>query len=660
MENLTPAREWIMSKQRRAAGGDRSAVESADALDLRALVERYLDGVTLIVDGKVQYANETLGQMSGYTAEEALGRPMWDFIVPEDRERGLERLITLAGGGPATISEYRLLRKDGTTRPVEVLSRLIDYEGKPALLSLIRDVTEHKRALERLRESEERYRVLYEDNPSMYFTVDDGGIVLSVNKFGAEQLGYEPHELVGHDVLEVFREDDREAMRRQLAECLSNASEVENWELRKVRKDGTVIWVSERARVLRNADGSSTLLIVCEDVTERKRVEEERRALEEQVRHAQKLKSLGVMAGGVAHDFNNLLVGILGNASLALTRLDPDSAARADIESLEKAADRAADLCRQLLAYSGRGRFVVQPADMSELVTDLGDLLEFTVPRKGTLRYDLADDLPPIEADVAQVRQVIMNLVANAAEAIGEREGRIAIRTSTIEFEEPLEHATAGTISAGRYVCLEIADGGCGMDRQTLEKMFDPFFTTKFTGRGLGLAAVLGIVRGHDGALQVDSESGKGTRVRVLFRAGDLTLDRPAEREPAASSGADSGTILVVDDEELVRSVATQALELSGFDVLTAVNGEEAVRAIEERGDEIDLVLLDLTMPGLGGQETFGILKERRPDIKVLLSSGYDKDEVVARFAGDRPNGCIQKPFRTADLVARVREILAG
>ena len=632
----------------------------ARAVDLRELVEHYLDGVFLIIDGKLHYAHHELEEVTGYTAEESIGRPVSDFIIPEERERAQRRIREVLKGGPSYPSRYRLRRKDGTEIPIEVLSRRIEYQGRHALLSVARDIKRWEQAEAKLRESEERYRVLYEDNPSMYFTVDANGVVLSVNKFGAEQLGYRPEDLVGENVLLVFHDDDKEAVKRQLAECLDNSASVASWEFRKVHRDGRVLWVQERARTVIGADGKPMVLIVCENITDQKIAEEERRHLEDQIRHAQKLESLGLMAGGIAHDFNNLLVGILGNASQALSRLEEKSPARVDIQNLEKAADRAAELCKQLLAYSGRGRFEVQPLDLSELVQDLAALLEVAVSRKGLLRYELAPELPMVEADAAQLRQVVMNLVTNASEAMAGNGGAITVSTRVMRLDQALESPVVPTVPPGRYVCLEVADAGCGMDDETLGRMFDPFFTTKFTGRGLGLAAVLGIVRGHSGAIEVHSQPDNGTTIRALFPCSKSHRAARPCAVPKREVVRGSGTVLVVDDEKIVRDVAQQTLEQTGYRVLTASNGAEGVRTFVEHKDEISLVLLDMTMPGLGGEESFRVLRGLRGDIRILLSSGYDEQEVTSRFESPAPDGFIQKPYRPADLLEKVRDVLSS
>ncbi len=398
------------------------------------------------------------------------------------------------------------------------------------------------------------------------------------------------------------------------------------------------------------------------DVTVRRRAEEERHRIEAQMRQAQKLESLGVLAGGIAHDFNNLLTAILGNADLALSTLAEDAPARPMLREIEKAARRAAVLCRQMLAYSGQGRFVVRPIDLSRLVDELTGLLESSVSKGTALRIRLAPDLPPVEADVSQMRQVVVNLVVNASEAIGEKSGTIVVTTGIADCRlEDLSNPDLGeSLPEGRYAYLEVSDDGCGMDRETIGRIFDPFFSTKFTGRGLGLPAVLGIVRGHRGTIRVDSESGRGTTVRVLLPALAGAEAAPAPREAAPAGAPEpTGVILLVDDEESVRDVGSQMLESAGFRAIVAADGVEALGIARESRGEIACVVLDLTMPRLGGEETLRELRRFAPDLPVILSSGYDIAEATARFAEGDLAGFVQKPYRLASLLAEIRRVLS-
>jgi signal transduction histidine kinase len=397
------------------------------------------------------------------------------------------------------------------------------------------------------------------------------------------------------------------------------------------------------------------------EITERKQSEEERRRLEAQMQHAQKLESLGLLAGGIAHDFNNLLMGVMGNAGLALMQLGSESPARPWVEHIQTAAQRLAELTNQLLAYSGKGKFVARRVDLNGLVGEMGDLLHTVVSKNASMSHRLAEEPLVIEADPTQLRQVVMNLITNASEALGEAQGLITVSTGRMTADSAYLESTllGGEAAPGGYAFLEVSDTGCGMDPETRERIFEPFFTTKFTGRGMGLGAVLGIVRGHHGALQVYSEPGRGTTMKVLLPLSE----QPAEDagEPRAAEGLIPGglTVLVVDDEEMVRELTRTSLEHYGLRVVTAADGQEGVEVFAERAGEIDLVLLDMTMPRLGGEEAFRELRRIKPGVPVILSSGYNEQEATARFAGKGLAGFIQKPYRPSELIEHIRAVLA-
>ncbi|HWQ57062.1 MAG TPA: response regulator [Bryobacteraceae bacterium] len=376
---------------------------------------------------------------------------------------------------------------------------------------------------------------------------------------------------------------------------------------------------------------------VVADVTERKQ-------LEEQFREAQKFESIGQLAGGVAHDFNNLLTSIMGNASLVLSDLAPDHPFREKIEEVMRASNRAADLTRQLLAYSGKGRFILRRLDVSAIISEMEGLLRSSVPKKVLLEIALAKGLPLVEADPAQIQQALFNLVINAAEAIGEAPGTIRVATGIKHVSEPTGDATAGD-----YVWLEVRDTGCGMDEHVRTRLFDPFFTTKFTGRGLGLSAVSGIVRGHRGMIEISSEPAKGTTFRVLMPAV-VTAPRPA----VVRAHVGSGTVLVADDEDMVRRMAKATLEIRGYKVLLAVNGQEAVDIIRESGREIGVVLLDMMMPVMAGEEAMEHIVRMYPGMRVIATSGYDEQEAARRF-GSRISGFLQKPYTSRQLAEKIK-----
>lgn len=406
-------------------------------------------------------------------------------------------------------------------------------------------------------------------------------------------------------------------------------------------------------------EGRPHLMLIAVDVAARKRLEEEKRQIEAQMLHVQKLESLGVLAGGIAHDFNNILMVVLGNADLALMRLPEGIPARENLVQIEQAASRAADLAQQMLAYSGRGNFVIQELDLARTVKEMAQMLEVSISKKTQLQYDFAPDLPAIRGDATQLRQVILNLVLNASEAIGDKNGVIGIRTSYMECDRSYlsESWIDDRLPEGPYLMLEVSDTGCGIRKEIIPKIFDPFFTTKFTGRGLGMAAVLGIVRAHSGAIKIYSEEGKGSTFRLLLPCLSAQGGDPQQQvDDALWRG--QGTVLLADDEESIRGLGQEMLEALGFEVLTACDGREAVEVFREKRKEIACVLLDLTMPELDGEQTFALLRELDPGVRVILSSGYNEHEVSRKLAGAGVSGFMQKPYKLSEMSRKLRQIL--
>jgi PAS domain S-box-containing protein len=392
-------------------------------------------------------------------------------------------------------------------------------------------------------------------------------------------------------------------------------------------------------------------------ITARKRADEERLNLEKQLLHTQKLESLGVLAGGIAHDFNNILTSIIGNADLALMRLGPESPVADNLHRIELASSRAADLARQMLAYSGKGHFVIERLDVNKLLEEMLHMVEVSISKRATLRLNLSRQPAIIEADASQMHQVVMNLVINASEALGEENGTITVTSGTLECDRiyldniwPNQQLPEGT-----YVVVDVADTGCGMSKETTARIFDPFFTTKFTGRGLGMAAVFGIIKGHKGAIKVYSEEGKGSLFKILLPAS-TTLAKAPPVKPAEEQWQGNGTVLLVDDEEFVRSIGTDMLKELGFEVVTAEDGQEALDIYTGR-QNIDIVILDLTMPRLDGEQTFHALRALKPAVKVIISSGYNEQDVTSKFAGMGLAGFVQKPYKFSVLRDALRKL---
>jgi len=510
-----------------------------------------------------------------------------------------------------------------------------------------------------LRESEERYRRLTDNAFDLIMEVDSEGRLLYASPNHRAVLGYEQDELIGRISLELVHPDERQEVTRAFQELIASSWESEV--MTRVRhKDGSWRWFEYSGNAYQAPTGEMRAVVISRDITERKRAQVQQEKLEAQMQQTQKLESLGVLAGGIAHDFNNLLMPILGNARLAESELAPESPVGPFVERIATAALRMSELTSQLLAYAGRGTLTTRPLDVCELLREMGELLHTAISRKVELRYELPDVFPLIEGDAAQLRQVVLNLIINASEAIGDEPGAVTIGAGTIEADRAfLDQTYLGPeLPEGSYIYLDIRDSGCGMDEETRSRIFDPFFTTKFTGRGLGLAALLGIVRAHRGAVRVESEPGRGTRFRLLFpcvsgsaAAVEKTIARPLEWRG-------SGTVLVVDDEEPVRELLGHVLPKCGLSVIMANDGQEAVELFREHAPTIAAVLLDLTMPGIGGLEAFVEMRKIRPDARILLSSGYSAVDVAARFEGQEVDGFLQKPYEPEALIQKLRELL--
>ncbi|WLT32077.1 CHASE domain-containing protein [Geothrix sp. PMB-07] len=471
------------------------------------------------------------------------------------------------------------------------------------------------------------------------------------NDAAERMFGYSREDMLGQDPRLLVPEDGQaEVLPRR--EALLKSESGTRATMENVTRTGQRIQCDWYNAAVRNEHGEFIgAIFLADDITDRRRVEGA-------LRQAQKLESLGVLAGGIAHDFNNLLTAILGNTEVALERIPDDPALRSAIQRIEAATQRGSDLARQLLAYAGKAHFAVRPLDLNATLIEMGDLLSVSISKMVGIRMDLQPDLPPVDADSAQFQQVVMNLVINASEAIGDHTGVITLRTRAVEYRrEDLSAAFPGQVlEPGLFVRMEVEDDGCGMDAETIGRIFDPFFTTKFTGRGLGLSAMLGIVRGHRAGIRVESTPGKGTTFILLFPASEASVAQLApEAQPLQPM---TGTILVVDDEGIIRDLARTALENAGFRVLEARDGLEAVERFEENKERIHLVLLDMTMPRMGGAEAFRRIRALAPQVKVLLTSGYTQKESLESLSDLPPDGFLQKPFRVRELITRVRDIL--
>ena len=629
---------------------------------LQRLLDALNQGVTYQnADSTIFDANRAAEKILGLSRDQILGRssmdPLWRCVTPDGRTLPGEEhpsMIALQTGKPVTdvlMGVFHPAREQYSWLLVSATPQFRDGEAKPfQVIVTFTDISDRKRAEDELRESEERFKALSEASFGGII-IHDKGLILECNNGLSGITGYTREELVGMNGLNLIAPESLDTVLHHIQLGYDERYEVEG-----VRKDGTRYPLAIKGK---NSiyKGSAARVIEFRDITERKQTEEQRNNLENQLLQAQKLESLGVLAGGIAHDFNNILMAIMGNADLALMRLNPESPAVGNLHNIEQSAARAADLARQMLAYSGKGKFVVESLDLNRLVEEMLHMLEVSISKKAVLRLNPYHPLPSVEADATQMRQIIMNLVINASEAIGDTSGVIAITTGCMDCDRSYlkDVWLDENLTDGLYVFLEIADTGCGMDKETMTKLFDPFFTTKFTGRGLGMAAVLGIVRGHKGAIKVYSEPKKGTTFKVLLPA--------SSRPPELFNGANhadtwqgSGTVLLVDDEETVRGIGAEMLKELGFQVITANDGREGVELFKQHPD-ISLVILDLTMPHMDGEQCFRELRQLRPDIKVIMSSGYNEQEVTQKFVGKGLAGFIQKPYKLSTLKEAIKVV---
>ena len=521
------------------------------------------------------------------------------------------------------------------------------------------------RAIEKLQNSEQRNRALLQSVPDTICLFDKNGVCLEYKAEKHMPMLEKPDWYVGKHMMELLPENIAKMGTELLKKALrTGETQMAEYELTFLNEKHPR-YFDARISPLSSMDQA---LILIRDITEKKRSEKKRLNLERQVLHAQKLESLGILAGGIAHDFNNILMGVLGYADLTLKELPPQSPVRNNLMEINKAACRAADLAKQMLAYSGKGKFIIEFIYLNDFIDEMSHILEVSITKKAALKYNYSDNLPTFKGDPTQIRQIIMNLITNASESLEGKSGIISISTGAMFCDQDyLNHdnfAFLGDVDVplreGTYVYIEVSDTGCGMTDDITEKIFDPFFTTKFTGRGLGMAALLGIIRGHKGAIKIKSVLGKGTTFRILF---------PAEKGPVKLQKKDSGSrdnekirevkgaFLIADDEETVCAVGKMIVESLGFDVLIAENGKKAVEVFRENADDIVCVLLDLSMPYLNGEEVFCEIRKINPDIKVILSSGYNEQDVTQKFTGKGLAGFIQKPFGSQALIEKIKQI---
>jgi len=621
-----------------------------------------LDPLTL----RFTYVNPAVERLRGLTREEALAERLDQALTPSSHARVKELVARWRkeveagrGRGPGPrIVELEQPCKDGSSRHVEVaVSLILDEEGNPfELLGVTRDITQRRAAEQALQESEARFRALFENSADGILIIDAETMhILDCNPAAAAQNGYRREEILGQHVDILHTEE----MKKLSADPKAIVELVRSKGSRRVegahrRKDGTVFPLEISMTLVKLGD-RMVFLGMDRDITERKAAEEARRRMEAQLLNTQKLESLGALVGGIAHDFNNLLGAILGNASFAAGEVPPGGPVHASLEDVVSASKRAAELVQQMMAYGGQIRLEPRLVDLSEAVQSIDRIISLTVPKKVTLTYDLVPGVGPVRADPARIHQVVLSLLTNAAEAIGDAPGSIRVSTGTGRFDRAwLDGCALGEgMAEGTYASLQVSDTGCGMDEETRAHLFEPFFTTKFAGRGLGLAAVLGIVRAHGGALRVESALGRGTTITVL-----LPVVAAEPSAPARARRGEGRVILIVDDEEELRRLGARLLTRMGHRPLVAADGEEALEIFRKEPSSIDCVIVDATMPRMNGEETLRAIRGLRPDVPVIVTSGHPTAAVKGRFEGLHVSGFLHKPFDVAGFEGTVEAAL--
>jgi len=613
--------------------------------------------ISAIQNIKILDVNDRAIEVAGASSKAELMRSLDRLVVPESLDSFKTILKALANDDDYYQGESQLRSLDG--RIFHTMNRALlpkENSGDPDLMVMIsHDITELKTAQSNLQASEDRYRAVVETASDVIMCHDLNGQILFVNKAGFDLLGWTPDQLGGLSLENLVAERFHPEMKDRINQREKGFSGTFVFEIPLIHSDGREIPMEiSTTMIAGEVDESPLVIAIMRDISERK-------ALESRLVNHHKMESLGALAGGIAHDFNNLLATIMGNAELLKgdPRLGHDFSEFLD--SILDASGQAADLCQQMLAYSGKGQFSVNNGDLSMAVHEVSRLLQARVSGHARLNFHLAENLPPVMIDTAPIRQVIMDLVTNASEALGDDGGEVMVRTGKGEFtkEALLRRNCTPMLEPGPYVFCEVADSGTGMDHSILNRIFDPFFSTRTPGRGLGLSAAQGVIKGHKGAFLVDTIEGVGSTVTFLLPEAPVKVAKQSKAKRKKSPDTlhldlPGKLILVVDEDPAVRQVCEGFLRRLGCSVLSVGNGPDAVRIFSQRFDEIDLAILDLSMADMDGVATFRRLRVIQPDLPVIFSSGYGEEELYERARGLNEYGFISKPFK----LAKVRQAL--
>jgi PAS domain S-box-containing protein len=621
----------------------------------RSLVEGSIQGVMIHVDGVIRLANQALATMLGLErAEDLIDRPVWEFVAPQDRDMAQAYAKARREGRPAPNNfELHLLKRDGSVILLECMASTISWEGGPATLATVVDMTERKRAEQGLRASEERFRQIAENIKEAFLIVElDGYRPLYLSRMWEEIWGRPLDEAYRNPLawVQAVHRDDAGvvAETRQAIE----KGEAISRNFRVVRPDGSIRWVRARAFPVYNTHRELYRVVgLVEDITDVRRTEE-------QLLQAQKMEAVGRLAGGVAHDFNNLLTAILGYSELVLQDLGPDHPSSLDVKEIRAAGQSAENLTRQLLAFSRRQILQPQTLDLNEVLTRVDGLLQRIIGEDIELTMKLTAPLGRVSADPGQIEQVVLNLAVNARDAMPNG-GRLTIETANVVLDEEYvsHHQGAAT---GPHVMVAVTDTGTGMDADTQQRLFEPFFTTKEPGRGtgLGLATVYGIVTQSRGSIWVYSELGHGSTFKIYLPVTTDEVKAPPAAEGSPTSLSGTETVMVVEDQLEARSVICETLRRRGYTVIEAINGPDAIVKGRQPEIGIDVMLTDVVMPGMGGRRVAEVIRATRPNLRVVYMSGYTDSAIVDHGILEPGVTFVQKPFATDTLLRKIREVL--
>ena len=625
--------------------------------------------VTRMSDGVIIDVNAAFTNLTGLTRDETVGKSTPDINVwnnIEDRQRLFNELLK---NGFVENFEAGFRGKDGTLLFGIMSAKIFMLKEVPHVISVTRDITDRKRVEEALRASDELFRSAIHASPDGFVITDLSGRIRLVSPSILQMGGYKNEDdLRGHFNYEFYLTEDWPECQAYIDQLLKGETPGPK-EFRALRADGSFVDVESNGIVIRDTKGHITgLLYVMRDISERKLLDKQRLQLDRQLIHSQKLESLAVMAGGIAHDFNNLFMAIIGNLELALDNPNLDESTKRRINTALSGLERSAELSHKMLLYSGTTVYLPKDTNLREIFFENENAIREAVPQNIELIIDIPDNLPSICGEPQHLLRLVLNLLTNAWESLGDKAGRVSFSMGREDCDEAfLEHSRIDEKPpAGEFVFLKVSDNGCGMDEEILSKLFDPFFSTKFWGRGLGMSEVLGIVKGHGGAILVESQVGKGTCIKTLFPVSSKAIQESGKQAHSFLS-ADSRDskitsrkkILVVDDEELVRDMVIQRLEVLGYDTIPAGDGKEGVSIYQQRSSEIDLVLLDFMMPKMNGVQAFNELVSINPDVKAIISTGYSEETVSKMFFTRRPDGIIHKPYKLEDLRAMLLQVFS-